>query len=176
MLDIATAARLCLNFLVVAVIDGVLTATTDNHRAVFAKEADKATAVAVTAESLPGDRLAIGELIADCLGIGCLLVVLEGVTTADGTDPCGIIHTESPAADIQRVDAVVTQFAITPMPEPVPVVVHTVTHVVGPWCWPLPEVVIQVGWHIGRGTGADRPSQAEIECARMIDLADHSVA
>ena len=61
----------------------------------------------------------------------------------------GIIDPQAPAADVERMDAVVTQFAGAPVPEPVPFVMDQVV-VIGPLrCRTLPERVVQ-----SEGTGA----------------------
>ena len=62
-------------------------------------------------------------------GIRGFLVVVEMVSTAEEADLRGIVDTQSPAGDVQRVDAVVGEFTAAPMPSPVPVVMHKIVDI-----------------------------------------------
>src|SRR6185369_3547856 len=62
----------------------------------------------VPAPALPGDRL-IPEFVRDHVGIGRLLVVPKSVFAATGRHPRWAIHSQSPPANVQRVDSIVAQ-------------------------------------------------------------------
>ena len=77
-------------------------------------------------QSLPGNRFSSLEIEGNDMGIGGLLVVLKTITAPGRSNVNGEIDAQSPAAQVEHVDTVVAQFAVAPVPEPVPVVVKVV--------------------------------------------------
>src|SRR5690606_32272720 len=77
------------------------------------------------------------------LGIGGLCFILEEVTSTAERDPGGIIHTQCPPAQVDRVNAIVTCLSRSPVPAPVPVVMDKIVFVVPAGCRALPEIKIE---------------------------------
>src|SRR5262249_18442280 len=79
----------------------------------------------------------------DDMGVGRLLVVLEPVAASGRGDANRVVGVEAPAADVDRVDAVVAELAVAPVPEPVPVVVQDVVAIRPARRWSLPEGIVE---------------------------------
>ena len=95
------------------------------------------------AQAFPDDLLAALELEADDVRVGRFLIVVEAVAAAGGGDADREIDAQAPAAQVDHVDAVVAEFAVAPVPEPVPVVMQVVG-VEGPARRrALPEIVVE---------------------------------
>src|SRR5262249_15478795 len=103
--------------------------------------------------------------------VRCFLVVLEAIAPARGSDPQRQIDAKAPAAYVDHVDAVVAQFAIAPVPEPVPVVVQVIGAERPAWSGALPHVVIEPFGNLAcfaaanRGPVVDVPSLGEVGAA-----------
>src|SRR5438045_3574522 len=94
------------------------------HCAVFTIDCDEAdlfSAARVTTAAVPHSALA-AEVKSGAAGVGRFLIVVKMVAATAKGHTLGIIDTERPARCVQRMDAVVADFAIAPMPAPMPVV------------------------------------------------------
>ena len=121
------AGLLAGHFLALQVVEFVARAH-DGKRAAFTVEGDGALRLGlaiVTAALLPRDELVAVVERRDA-GVRRLLVVLEPVASAAEGDAARRVHAQSPARHIHGVDGVVAEFAVAPVPEPVPVVVDEV--------------------------------------------------
>src|SRR4051794_3540443 len=72
------------------------------------------------------DEAGIRERPGRDLRVGYLLVVVEDELAAAGDDGNRGIDPESPTRHVHPVDAVISQLAGAPVPEPVPVVMETI--------------------------------------------------
>src|SRR5215207_5017399 len=139
------------------ILDGV-TAALDEERSFVAVESDVVFGVGrrafVPAAVLPsdGDRARLArEIISNCIVVwSFLIVVRESNFCAAADNPCRIGNAETPPNDVQHVHAVVAQFAVSPMPEPMPVVVHVVGPELALRRGTLPERPVETG---GKRTG-----------------------
>src|SRR5690606_2339827 len=94
------------------------------------------------AQALPGDRL-IAEFVGNDMRVWRFLIVVVAILAAASTDARGIVDPQAPATDIERMHAVVAQFAVAPVPGPVPVVMHVVIVKLALGRGALPQVEIQ---------------------------------
>src|SRR5947209_5607553 len=69
---------------------------------------------------------AFTELVRNGQGIRSLLVVIEHVMTTDCAHLIRIADAQTPARNVQFVNALVSEIAIAVIPEPMPVIVKTV--------------------------------------------------
>src|SRR5580658_1349525 len=99
--------------------------------------------IVITAASFPGNGFPFRKFVARDLGVRSLPVVFEGVTAAGGNYLLREIHSEEPAAAIDLVCAVVAGFTGSPMPEPMPIVVHEVVLVVAARSGSLPQLEVE---------------------------------
>src|SRR5882724_9344798 len=99
--------------------------------------------IIIAAPALPTHSFAFGKIPCDGLGVGCFPIVLKSVTSAIGTDACGPVHVQSPAADIYFMRAVVERFARAVKPAPMPVVVDEIVNEWTARSRTLPEFIIQ---------------------------------
>src|SRR5262249_27102693 len=88
-------------------------------------------------------------------GVGRFLIVGEVVTAAAAGDAPRAIDAESPARQVEGVDAVVGHLATAVVAVPVPVVVDQVVLVGSYRCGTLPEGIVDFGRNIGRLALAD---------------------
>ena len=93
--------------------------------------------------AIPGSSL-LTEVIDSHGRVGCLLVILIMITASGVTDTLRIIHIQSPASQIESMDSIIAQFAISPVPVPVPVIMHQIIFVRASWGWALPQIIIQM--------------------------------
>ena len=98
----------------------------DGHGAVIAIKHDLGQGLfcgtGVAAAALPGET-DITAIINGATGVRCLLGVFIPIATAVVGDALRIFHLQAPAQNVEAVDAVIAEFSIAPVPEPVPVVV-----------------------------------------------------
>src|SRR4051812_43146918 len=116
----------------------------------------------------PGHNRVVGG---DGAGVGRLLVVVIAELGAGGGDVRGVVDAEGPAADIDRMNAVIAELAVSPVPEIVPVVRNDVIAIGLGDGSALPEVVVERG---GRGrfvAVADRRPIVEVGGAGVEDSA-----
>src|SRR4051794_834756 len=116
----------------------------------------------------PGHNRVVGG---DGACVGRLLVVVVAELGAGGGDVRGVVDAEGPAADIDRVNAIVAELAVSPVPEIVPVVRNDVVAIGLGDGSALPEVVVERG---GRGrfvAVADRRPIVEVGGAGVEDSA-----
>ena len=76
----------------------------------------------VEAAELTNHGGSVGEGPGDVLGIGSLTLILVTETTAGGADRDGKSLLHAPTEDINHMNAVVAEFAVAEIPEPVPVI------------------------------------------------------
>ena len=108
------------------------------------------------------------------------------VSAAATSDTGRAIHAQSPTGDVERVNAVVAEFAIAPMPEPMPVVMDEVVLVRAFRRGALPESIIKPLRHRRRFAAADggaeiiytqvranRTSPISPPCSRWMDSIIH---
>src|SRR5690606_22279146 len=99
------------------------TVAVDRESPLFSIEVDEPAAdrMTIAAQTFPGDLLVAIEGVGHGLRVRGLLVVIPAITSAGRGDMVGEVDAESPAAEIERVNAVVPEFAVAVVPEPVPV-------------------------------------------------------
>lgn len=133
MRGVSARTRALGGFIPFEVVDGV-SASLDIERSVFAVEREVVFRFrgrpVVPASVLPSYRdraRGRGEIVGDSIGVRRFLIVIDKphLRSCAG-DALGIGEAESPAGDVEHVDAVVAEFAVSPMPKPMPVVVHVV--------------------------------------------------
>src|SRR5438128_147662 len=101
------------------------------HGDMFAIDGDGAcrfSAPRVTTAAVP-HRAFVAEIKRGAAGIGRFLVVLEMITATAEGDALRVFDAESPARCVEHMDAVVADFAVAPMPAPMPVVMDEVVDV-----------------------------------------------
>src|SRR4051812_33704291 len=118
----------------------------------------------------------IAEMKGGGAGIGSFLVVLEMVAAAAKSNARGIINAEPPSGQVEGVDTVVSEFAVAPMPAPMPVVMHEVIDVRAFGSRPLPERVIEVGRNGHLFAVANRGARVVVPGAGIQDFPDHAGA
>src|SRR5439155_23562486 len=74
--------------------------------------------------------------------IGCLLVIIKHKMPTNGGDRNGESYAEAPASNVDFVDGLVADFAVTSVPAPMPVVVKTIAGERLHRSWAGPEVVV----------------------------------
>src|SRR5712664_3163077 len=126
----------------------------------------------VAAPALPTHRLAFGKIPRDGLGVRCFPIILKSVTSAVGTDACGPVHTQSPAADIYFMRAVVERFARAVKPAPMPVVMNEIVYVWTARSRTLPEIIIQPRGNRRWFAVADGQTMIRIPAFPKISFAD----
>src|SRR3954452_18825658 len=62
-------------------------------------------------------------------GVWRLLIIVEMVAPASERHARRKIRAEPPAGDIERMNAIVAEFAVAPVPAPMPVVVHEIVNI-----------------------------------------------
>ena len=144
------------------------------ERPVGAVERHKLISMSIAAQALPAYRLSAGEFVTDGLGIGSLLVVCKGVASATGYHPLRRDDIQSPAAQIKGVNAIVSQFAVTPMPTPMPIVMDQIVDVVSMRRWPLPKIVVKRGGNLGKLSFSNGSAGTTVDGLRQIDFADRA--
>src|SRR4029077_18994218 len=97
----------------------------------------------VATESLPGDLLAARELEIGDVGIGSLLIVAEAVAAPGRDNRGGELHIQPPPAQVQGVDAIITELAIPPVPDPVRVVMDAIVVIGLARGRPLPQLIVE---------------------------------
>src|SRR5687768_1589897 len=90
------------------------------------------------------------EVEAGDAGVWSFLVVVEMVAAAFVGDAARMGYAEAPTGDVEGVDAVVAEFAVAPVPMPVPVVMNEVVLIRTLGSGTLPERIIERGGN-GRG-------------------------
>src|SRR5260370_34159119 len=99
--------------------------------------------IIIASSALPTHRFAFGKIPCDGLGVGCFPIALKSVTSAIGTDACGPVHAQSPAADIYFMRAVAERFARALKQAPMPVVMDEIVNEWTARSRTLPEIIIQ---------------------------------
>src|SRR5262245_22347826 len=130
----------------------------------------------VAAQSLPGDHFAAVELEADGVRVRSLLVVFVPVAAARRGHVHRVIDPEAPPADVDRVDPVVAQLAVAPVPEPVPVVVEVVVLERPVRGRALPQLVVEALRRVGLFAPADRRAVVEVPRLGQVRPAEDAVA
>jgi hypothetical protein len=96
------------------------------------------------------------------------------VAAAVAGDFRGVRYTETPAGDIESVNAVVAKFAVAPMPAPMPIVMHKIVNVRAFGSWALPEVVVKVRGDRNFFAAANGTTSAVVPAAGKTDRADRA--
>ena len=128
--DFAAGAIVLLHLFAFHINDAV-TAAVVFKRAGIAVKSDERKFFAGAREAtaaVPGDA-SFTEIVCGDGGVGRLLVVIEMVAIPFAGNAGGMRDAEAPAGDVERVDAVVAEFAVAPMPMPMPVVMDEVVFV-----------------------------------------------
>ena len=129
----------------------------------------------ITAEAFPCDLPFIRKLERDYVGICGLLVIIERITSTRRNDAGGIIDTESPAAEVDGVDPVISEFAIAVMPDPVPVVMQSIGRKGLSRRRALPEFVIHMWGNWSRSALADSAAGGGVPASTVVDISDRFV-
>ena len=90
------------------------------------------------AQAFPGNRFTLGKIHRNHHGVGRFLVVVMTVATSAGGNTRGILNVQAPTGDIDAMDSIVAQFAVTPMPEPMPIVMEIIVAIRTAGRWSLP--------------------------------------
>jgi rhamnose transport system permease protein len=156
-------------------VEDLVVAAIEDHRSIIAVEGDAKgrtlEAMAMPVAAFPGDRL-VAEIIRDHLRVGRFLVIVEEVFSAAGRDAARVVDPQAPAADVERMDAVVAQLAGAPMPEPVPIVGHDVVAIFALGRRTLPQGVVQTVGNRRRLAATDRFAVGVVPTARKKHAAD----
>lgn len=81
--------------------------------------------------------------------VGRLLIVVEAVTSPRGNDAHGELDIQPPTTDVESMDAVVAELSVSPMPEPMPVVMDAVVVIGQTRGRSLPEIIIERRRRVG---------------------------
>ena len=147
-LTIAQARALFLFDQFVTLIENpVIAVAVEVQRPLFAVERDEPTRMRIATQAVPGDRPLVFELKTDRLRIGRLLLIVEAIAAATGRDADRIVRTKAPPAQVECMDAIVAQFAVPPVPEPMPVVGDAAGHIRPSRGRALPQIVVEAGRH-----------------------------
>src|SRR5262249_30194209 len=110
-------------------IQNLVAASVDDHGSLLSVERDSKLraleAARMPASPLP-DQAFAGKVERHRMRVGGFLIIVVPILAAAGRHAGRVINPQPPAADVQRVDAVVAQFARAPVPEQMPVVVNVV--------------------------------------------------
>ena len=118
--------------------------------------------------------LAAGSLKTECRvkRIGCLLVIIKHKMPTHGGDRNGESDAQAPASNVDFVDGLVADFAVTGVPDPMPVVVKTIAGERLHRSWAGPEVVVNAGRNrLFRGASYGR-APLVTKRAGQVDIAD----
>src|ERR1043166_2099806 len=111
----------------------------NGHGTFFAVEVDAEAfafkAVRIAALAFPDDGF-VAVVEGGDVEVGRLPIILEMVAIAAASDAFGGIHGEAPTGEVERMNAVVAEFARAPVPKPVPIVVN--------------DIILE--WPLGRGS------------------------
>ena len=177
MFDIASRGRFfCADKFVLLVHDAISPIGIEFHLSLATVEMHKPELLAVATRAFPDDFLATSKFVARGMCIGSLLVVDEAIATAAGSHAIWKIDLQSPTAQVESMHTVITQLTVTPLPEPVPVVVNAVIEIRHARCRPLPEIVIEICGNIGRFSFADGFSSVAVPASCKIDFANNPFA
>src|SRR5439155_26133521 len=91
---------------------------------------------------------------------------------ADGGDAVGKPNAEAPPREIDLMDALVAQIAVSGVPDPMPVVMKAVARERLQGRGARPRIVIDPARNRLRGRSSDRVATLEAQSARQIDLAE----
>ena len=128
----------------------------------------------VETAKLADDAGAVRESPGDVLGVGCLPLILITEAAAGRADGNREPLAHAPAQDVDHVDAVVAEFAVAKIPEPVPVVVDQIFVEGLHRCRAEPEIPVEVcGWLLD-GLKADGIAPAGEEEVALVDVANHA--
>ena len=125
----------------------------------------------IAAVAFPGD-LAGTELVGSLDRVRRLLIVLEVVATSRATDLGRTIHAQSPARQIKKMGPIVGQFTATPVPAPMPVIMHDIVPIGALWGGALPEGVVEPLWNGSSLADADGGSVRVIPGAGGVEFSD----
>src|SRR6266542_6777338 len=87
----------------------------------------------------------LAEVIHGRAGVGRLLFVVVPVAPAVVGDAPRVLDLQTPAQNIERMDPVVPELAVAPMPKPMPVVMDVRLHVPFARHGALPKIHVDVG-------------------------------
>lgn len=128
--------------------------------------------VGVEAAKLADDAGAVGKSPGDVLGVGCLALILIAEAATGGADGNREPLAHAPTENVDHVDAIVAEFAVAEIPEPVPVVVDQI-FVEGLHRGRAdPEIPIEVCRWLLDGLEADGIATTGEEEVALIDVAD----
>src|SRR5215472_11439142 len=108
-------------------------------------------------------------------GIGRLLVVVEQEVPADRADLCRILHAEQPPRRIDLVHTLVAEVAVAVIPEPVKIVMESISRKVSPWRRAEPEIVVHSGGDRLDGRPADRVPPLVAKSTRQVHVTDYTL-
>ena len=109
------------------------------------------------------------EIEGDDLRVWRFLVVVEVKTSSRGTDTGWAIGSQSPAREVEEVNALVDEFAAAPVPEPAPISWEEIVSKGAGWGGALPEVEIESLGDGGELAEADTGAAVGIPGAREVD-------
>src|SRR5436305_15224864 len=107
-------------------------------------------------------------------GVRRLLIVFVMIASAIASDAIRIINLQPPSRHVEKVDPVIADLAVAPMPAPMPLIMH---QIVNKWTLrrrPLPHVVIKPVRHRCRLSYADRAACIVVPSPREPHVADVS--
>src|SRR6266545_3788348 len=159
-----------INFIAVAGDDEIALVTVKTDSETFAFEPARMATM-----TLPDGRLAV-EFVSGHVNVRRFLVVLVLIAPAGAGHAARVLDAETPARDIQSVNAVVAQFAVAPVPAPMPMVVDEIIDIRPLRRGSLPEGVIKPGRHRQRFAASDGAPRVVVPATRERDPADFSGA
>src|SRR5579871_2667692 len=109
-------------------------------------------------------------------GVGSFLVIVEHKMAAHGADLRGVLHAQTPPRDVHLMDSLVSEVSVAVIPEPVPVIVKTVTRELMLRRGTKPQIVVHACGHGLDGLSADGVAPLKAQPARHVNIADYALA
>src|SRR5204862_5062279 len=119
----------------------------------------------ITTLAIPGNEF-VAEIERSHVTIRRLPIILEVVASAAAGNPARVIDAETPARQVEEVNAIVPDFAGAPVPKPVPVVVQNIVAIRFLRGGALPQRIVQPSRRRRRLASTDRRSMVGIPGAR----------
>src|SRR5215467_8138784 len=132
-------------------------------------------AMRIAALAFPGDGF-VAEIKTGDVDVGSLLIVVEMITTAAARDTMRKMNAQSPAGEVEGMNAIIAEFTGAPMPEMMPVVVEDVVLVRAFGSGALPERIIDPLGNRRGFSSADCAAPIRVPAAGEKDFADFTVA
>src|ERR1035438_4759126 len=108
--------------------------------------------------------------------VRCLLIVIEHEMSAHGSDAARKLDAQSPAGNIDLVDALITQIPVARIPIPVPLVMKAIARERLQGSRSRPKIVVDAGGDGFFGRVSDRVAPFEAQSASQVHFTDDALA